>query len=139
MNNIDLKNHQTVRVIVVVGIMLILAAIHWYRIGSYLSGDLFIYYYSYSSDLLIPFGFYFLLSLNEVQIKFLRNWKVKALIVFVASTFTEIMQAFGVYLLGVTFDPLDILVFGVGVIIAVFFDKQIFERFLPYWRLNVVE
>jgi hypothetical protein len=49
-------------------------------------------------------------------------------------TFSEIMQIFGFYFFGVTFDILDILMFGIGVLIAVLIDKQIFERFLPHWK-----
>jgi len=48
------------------------------------------------------------------------------------------MQIFGVYFLGVTFDIIDILMFGIGVLVAVFFDRQIFEHFIPYWKLNRV-
>lgn len=52
-------------------------------------------------------------------------------------TFSEIMQLFGVYLFGVTFDLADILMYAIGVMVAVFFDKQIFERALPYWKYNL--
>ncbi len=132
----ELRLNQRTRIIIGVSIMLILAAIHFFRLGSYIDGDLYIYYYSFASDLMIPFGFYFLLSINEIQLRFLRKWYIKALIIFAFTTFTEIMQAFGIYLLGVTFDVLDILMFGIGVLIAVYFDKQIFERFIPSWKLN---
>ena len=59
---------------------------------------------------------------------------MKALIVFAVMTFSEIMQVLGFYFFGVTLDILDILMFGIGVIIAVLIDKQIFERFLPHWK-----
>lgn len=136
MKDIDQRHNQTVRVIVVVSIMLTLAAIHWFRIGSYLSGDLYINYYSYASDLMLPFGAYFLLSLNEIQLKFLRKWYVKILIVFSVMTFSEIMQLFGIYFFGVTFDLIDILMYGIGAFIAAFLDKQILERFIPFWKYN---
>ena len=97
MKDIDQKHNQTIRVIVVVSIMLTLAAIHWFRIGSYLSGDLYINYNSYASDLMLPFGAYFLLSMNEIQLQFLRKWYAKVLIVFCVMTFSEIMQLFGGY------------------------------------------
>ena len=83
----------------------------------------------------MPFGIYFLLGMNEVQFPFFRKWQTKALIVFGGCTFTEIMQAFGIYLLGVTFDWLDILMFGISVLVADLFDKIIFSRLLPYWKL----
>jgi hypothetical protein len=77
-----------------------------------------------------------MLSMVEIQFRFLRKWFVKALIVFVVMTFSEIMQIFGFYFFGVTFDILDILMFGIGVFIAVLIDTQIFERFMPFWKYN---
>jgi len=136
MNDNDFKPNQKVRVIVGIIIMLTLAAIHWYRIGSYSNGNFYIYYYSYVSDLILPFGTYFLLCMNEIQLRFLRKWYVKVLIVFSVMTFSEIMQLYGVYFFGVTFDLIDILMYGIGAFIAVFFDKQIFERFIPFWKYN---
>jgi len=136
MKVIDQKRSQTVRVIVVVSIMLTLAAIHWFRIGSYLSGDLYINYYSYASDLMLPFCAYFLLSMNEIQLQFLRRWDVKIILVFSVMTFSEIMQLFDVYFFGVTFDLIDIMMYGIGAFIAAFFDKLIFERFIPFWKYN---
>ena len=118
--------------------MVAIAAIHAFRLGSYLSGDLYIWYYSYFSDLIMPFGIYFLLGMNEIQTAFLRPWYVKALLIFGISAFTEIMQAFGIYFLGVTFDPIDILMFGIGVLIAAFFDKQVFDRLIPNWKIEKV-
>ena len=136
MNDNDLRLNQRIRVIVGMIIMVIIAAIHWFRIGSYLNGNLYIYYYSYASDLMLPFGAYFLLSMNEIQLRFLRKWYVKVVIVFSVITFSEIMQLFGVYFFGVTFDLIDILMYGIGAFIAAFFDKQIFERFVPFWKYN---
>jgi len=51
------------------------------------------------------FGFYFLLEINDVQIRFLRSWKVKAIIIFGLSSLTEILQAFGIHMLGAAFEP----------------------------------
>jgi len=136
--NNDLRPYQMSHIIVGVSIILAIAAIHAFRVGSYLSGKSYLLYYSFASDMIIPFGMYFLLSINEIQIRFLRKWQTKAIIVFGISTFTEIMQAFGIYFLGVTFDLIDILMFGIGVTVAVLFDKQIFDRFIPFWKLNNV-
>lgn len=133
MDNHSFKKHQTVRTIVVLGIMFIIAAIHLFRVGSYLKGNLHAYYYAYASDVMIPFAAYFLLCLNDIHIRILLKWYVKALIVFVVMTFSEIMQYFGIYFFGDTFDALDILMFGIGICTAVCIDKYLFERFVPYW------
>jgi len=134
-----LKRNHRIRILVGIFVMLIIASIFGFRIGNYLNGNLYIYYQSYAGDLMIPFGAYFLLCMNEIQLHFLRKWFVKALIVFCVMTFSEIMQLFGLYLFGVTFDLADILMYGIGVIVAVFFDKQIFERTLPFWKYNPEE
>lgn len=134
MKETDLRLNHRVRKIVGICIMVLIAVMHAFRIGQFLNGDLYIYYYSYASDLILPFGAYFVLSMFEIQFRFLRNWFVKAIIVFAAMTFSEIMQIFGIYFFGVTFDISDILMFGIGVIIAVLLDTQIFERFMPNWK-----
>ena len=131
------NKYLTSRVILVVSIMIILAAIHWFRVGSFLDGELYNYYYSYASDLMLPFGSYFLLSMNEIQLRFLRKWYIKVLIVFSVMTFSEIMQLFNVYFFGVTFDLNDIFMYGIGAFIAAFFDKQIFERIIPFWKYSL--
>ena len=45
----------------------------------------------------------------------------------------KVMQAFGVPLLGQTFDPMDFVMFGVGVLLAALVDRQLLDRFLPGW------
>ena len=54
---------------VVIGIMLAIGAIHFFRLGQYLSGRLYSYYYSCFSDVIVPFGAYFLLCLSESNIE----------------------------------------------------------------------
>ncbi|WP_437395048.1 hypothetical protein [Flagellimonas lutimaris] len=130
---------KKVRIRVGVAIMLILAAIHIFRMGSYLSGKAYIFYYSYASDIMLSFGAYFLLCMNEVQLRFLRKWYVKSLIVFGVMTFSEIMQYYGIYFFGVTFDGLDILMYGLGSLSAAFFDKRILERFVPHWKYDDIK
>lgn len=117
-------------------IILVIAAMHAFRVGSYLNGDLYLYYYSYVSDIIIPFGLYFLLCITEIRYKFLQKWTIKAGIIFGAATLTEILQAFGIYFLGETFDYIDFAMFGLGVLMAVLFDKLIFEPFVPNWKLD---
>jgi len=128
-----LNRSLSIRVIVGVIVMLLFAAIHLFRFGTIYSGKVHILYYSYASNLLLPFGAYFLLSINEIKLRFLGKWYVKALIVFAFMTFSEILQIFGIYFFGVTFDLLDILMFAIGALFAVVFDKFIFDKFIPHW------
>lgn len=117
--------------------MLVIAAIHGFRFGSYLNGNWYTLYYSYASDFMLPFGVYFLLALNEPQLRFLKKWFVKVLIVFLIMTLSEIMQFFGIHLFGVTFDWFDIAFYGFGALAAAFVDIQLFKCFLPFWKYDV--
>lgn len=124
------------RALVVVSVMVVIALIHAFRVGSYLNGTLFTLYYSYFSDVVIPFGMYFLLCANDVSFRFLRDWRTKALLVVTLTSLTEVMQAFGVHLLGETFDPLDFVMFGAGTLLAVFVDRVVFGRIFTFWSLE---
>ncbi len=135
-DNSSIRSHHAGiigRKAVVVALMLIIALIHGFRVGTYLDGKLFTLYYSYFSDIIIPFGMYFLVRLNDVSFPFLRDWRVTALLVFAVASLTEVMQAFGVPLLGLTFDPLDIVMFALGTLVAAFVDRILFKRVFPFW------
>ena len=124
------------RTAVAVGVLLAIALVHAFRLGSHLRGRLFVLYYSYFSDVVSPFGMYFLLCLEDTWVRFLRDWRLKALLVFGVASFTEVLQAFGVPLLGRTFDPLDFAMFAGGVLLAALADRFLLERFLPGWSFT---
>jgi hypothetical protein len=130
-----LQPYLVKKMIVPIAVVLFIAAIHIFRIGTYFSGKLFILYYSFFSDIVIPIGIYFMLCMNAVFIPRLKNWKTKAAIVFVIAAATEIAQASGIPLLGNTFDPLDFVMFGVGIFIAVGLDK-LFSRVFYFWSFG---
>jgi len=117
----------------IVSILLVIVLVHIFRIGAYLRGSLFALYYSYFSDIAIPFGMYFLLCLQDVSVLLLRDWRVKSVLVFGVAASTEVLQAFGVPLLGQTFDPLDFVMFGGGVLLAALVERSLFHRLLPWW------
>lgn len=119
-----------------ISVILVIALIHIFRVGSHLQGTLYTLYYSYMSDVVIPFGIYFLLCINELHTKCLRKWYVKAALITGLTTLMEILQLVGVYALGTTFDPVDILAYVSGVGIAVIFDRLIFKRFIPFWNIE---
>lgn len=121
------------KIAVVVGLQLVIALIHIFRVGTFFSGKLYIYYYSFFGDFILPFGMYFLLCIQDKSIPFLRSWKVRALIVFGVATLAEILQGFGVYAFGVTFDPLDILMYAAGVLCAVLVDVKILTPKFAFW------
>jgi hypothetical protein len=117
---------------VALAVVLIIALIHIFRVGTYFSGKLFIWYYSFFSDIIIPIGIYILICVNDHLIPGLDKWQTKAAIVFGIAAASEIAQAFGIPILGSTFDPLDFLMFGVGTLCAVGLDK-LFSRVFSFW------
>ena len=123
------------KIVFVVGLMLFISFLHIINIKSFLNSKLYIYYTSFFSDLLLPFGVYFLIAMNDWRYPVLRKWWVKALLIFSIPTFAEILQSFGIYALGSTFDPLDILMYGIGVIVAVLLEKLVFEPYFSFWKL----
>ena len=126
-------NYQRMAVALVV--VLLIAAIHIFRVGSYFSGNLYIFYYSFFSDIVIPIAIYFLLCINDITLPFLKGWMTKATLVFLIASATEIAQGFGIPLLGNTFDILDFIMFGIGSLIAVGLDK-LFSKVLPFWSFG---
>jgi len=124
---------------VAIVIVVLIALVHAFRIGSHLNGSLFTLYYSYFSDVFVPFGMYFVLCMNDVRIRFLRGWSTKALLVLVVAFVTEVMQAFGIPLLGRTFDPLDFVMFVVGVLLAGLLDGIVLARVVPRWSLESMD
>ena len=124
---------------VVCSIMMLIAAVHILRLGSYLQGELFNLYYSYFSDIAIPFGCYFLLYAPEVPKPVFGHWEAKSAIVFVVPSIAETLQYFGVPVLGSTFDPLDYAMYAVGAISAALVDRQVFSRVFGFWITGSAE
>ncbi len=88
------------RAAVAVSVMVTIGLFHAFRIGTYLPAKWYTLYYSFFSDITMPFGIYFMLCIYDINLKLLRGWHTKALLVFAGCAATEVAQAFGVYLLG---------------------------------------
>jgi hypothetical protein len=121
------------KTLLVVGIMLVIALLHIIGVGNYLRASLYRLYYSYFSDIVLPFGMYFLLCLNEGRVRRLKEWYVKGLLVAGVASSMEVMQAFGIPMLGRTFDPYDFVMYVAGVLLAALVDRLILHPLLPWW------
>ena len=110
---------RAVAVAVVAGV----AAIHILRVGSYLRGTAHLLYYSYASDVLLPFAMYFVLCLSERHLAVLGDWRARALVILAAASGAEVLQGCGVPMLGRTFDPLDFVMYGIGVFVAIVVER----------------
>ena len=124
------KNKRTIFVVV----LQLAIAMLFIANPSWMSGSMRVIYQSYFADVIIPFSFYFLLTLSSDNHKQLKKWWVKALLVFGLCALSETLQYFGVYALARVFDPVDYLMYGMGVLLAAFVDRQIFTRMLPFWE-----
>lgn len=92
-----------------------------------------ILYQSYFADIAIPFAFYFLLSLVEYRHGVLQAWWAKALVVFGLCAASEILQFFGIFALARVFDPIDFVMYGLGVLLAVIVDRVALTKIFSFW------
>ena len=120
--------------LVILSIMALIAALHIFGPARMAVGFWHDLYYSYFSDLAMPFAFYFLLCAAESQFHFLRRWWIKAILVFGLALTAEILQGFGIYALGRTFDPWDVVMYALGVLLAVAVERGIFARRFSFWN-----
>ena len=116
----------------VVGVSMVIpiALLHFFT-GSNYRGPYPGFVNGYLLDILLPFAFYFLLCLNEFSL--LRSWMVKSSLVFAVGASVEIAQFYGVPIFGRTFDPLDFVMYGIGVLSAAILDTTVFPRILEFW------
>ncbi len=127
------------KILIIVAIQIIIALIHAFRLGQVFNGRMYLLYYGYFSDFILPFGTYFLLCLNDAAIPLFRKWYVKAGIIFSVTTIAEICQLFGIEALGVTFDPVDICMYGAGVLIAALVEVKLFAKYFSFWKTTEIK
>jgi glycopeptide antibiotics resistance protein len=116
--------------VVIVSLVIPIALLH-FATGTHYRGPYPGFVNGYLLDVLVPFAFYFLLCLNEFSL--LRSWIVKSILVFGAGSSVEIAQFFGVPIFGQTFDPVDFIMYGIGVILAAALDTTVFPRIFEFW------
>lgn len=89
-------------------------------------------YASYFSDLVQPFGLYFVLCLFERRLALVRPWWIKALIVFLVPSAMELLQGLGLNVLGRGFDPFDFLAYAAGSLLAALVEHRLLAQ-LGFW------
>ena len=123
--------HRTTgKKILAVSVNLTVALLHFVT-GSDYTGPYPEFVNGYLIDILLPFALYFLLFLTEFSV--LRSWIVKSILVFGIGAFVEVAQYFGVPILGRTFDPMDFVMYGFGVLLAALLDTTVFPRVFSFW------
>jgi glycopeptide antibiotics resistance protein len=116
--------------VVIVSVEILIALLHFFT-GSNYRGPYPGFVNGYLLDILVPFAFYFLLCLNEFSL--LRSWIGKSILVLGSASLVEIAQLFGVPLFGQTFDPVDFIMYGIGVLLAAILDTTVFPRIFEFW------
>ncbi len=93
-----------------------------------------VWWMSYAKDLIQPFAFYFFICLGE---KWLKTWRSRALLAFAIPTLMELGQIFFTSLIYQnqllymgSFDPLDIVMYALGIGLAVLVEQKLFAKFL---------
>ena len=89
---------------------------------------------SYAKDLVQPFAFYFFLCLGE---RWLETWRSRALVAFSIPTLLELgqllyYQVWTGHYVG-AFDPIDIMMYAIGVSLAAAVEQKIFSKLLSFW------
>lgn len=110
--------------IVVVCIAILVGLLHFVTGPGY-SGPFPGFVNGYLIDILLPFSMY--LVIGVARLALLRTAISRALLVFAIGATTETLQYFGVPIFGRTFDPLDYLMFAIGIVLAVLFEKMLFR------------
>lgn len=113
------------RKVIVVFIAVVVGLLHFLT-GPRYRGPFPAFVNGYMIDILLPFAMYLVLSVAEQTI--LRSGIARGVLVFAIGAITETLQYFGVSIFGQTFDLLDYLMFGVGIGLAVVFERIVLSR-----------
>ena len=119
------QSGQVSRKQIVVGIALGVGLLH-FVVGPGYAGPWRGFVRGYLIDILLPFALYLLLSLPAIRC--LRHPGARAAVVLGVGVAVETLQFHGVPIFGRTFDPLDLLMYGLGVLAGVVFERAVLRR-----------
>lgn len=84
----------------------------------------------YLIDILLPMNLYLLLQISLRKKTTVTKARITAAIFcFGLGTMVEILQSHGYHFFGRTYDPLDILMYAIGIGLGLFIDLVILDRF----------
>lgn len=116
---------DSVHKIIVVAICLGVGGLHFVTGPAY-NGPFPEFVNGYLIDILLPFAMTLLLGVQDSRV--LRGRAVRSVLVFGIGFVTETLQYFGVPVFGRTFDPLDYLMFALGIGGAFVFERVVLSR-----------
>ncbi|HSO86978.1 MAG TPA: hypothetical protein VLQ91_10530 [Draconibacterium sp.] len=121
-----MKNKKSTYIIV--SISLFVGLLH-FVIGPDYQGIFREFVRGYLIDLLLPMNLYLLLQIalrKHISVKKARI--ISALFVFAFGTTVEILQFFDIDFFGSTYDPLDLLMYGLGIGLGIIIDLTIIDK-----------
>jgi len=114
----------TNRKIIVVFIAVAVGLLHFLTGPGY-RGPAPVFVNGYMIDILLPFAMVLVLGVADQSL--LRSRLARGGFVFAIGAIAETLQYFGVPIFGRTFDPLDYLMFGIGIGLAVVFERVVWS------------
>jgi hypothetical protein len=122
-----LKNKKSIYLIV--AISLFVGLLH-FLIGPDYRGIGKHFIRGYLIDILLPFNLYLLLQLSlRKNLSVAKSRIIGAVIPFSFGTIVELLQLNNIEFLGSTYDPLDLLMYAIGVGLGIMMDFTIISRF----------
>jgi hypothetical protein len=122
-----MKNKTSIHLIV--AICLFVGLLH-FLIGPDYQGPFRDFIRGYLIDILLPFNLYLLLQISlRKSLSVDKSRIVAALLIFSFGTLVEILQWNKIDFLGSTFDPIDLLMYGLGIGLGIVMDLTIINNF----------
>lgn len=122
-----MKNKKSIYIIV--AISLFVGLLH-FLIGPDYQGIFKHFMRGYLIDILLPFNLYLLLQISlRKKITVTKSRIIGAVFTLSFGIIVEILQLNKIEFLGSTYDPLDILMYGIGVGLGIIMDLTIIDRF----------
>ncbi len=85
---------------------------------------------SYLMDVLLPMNLYLLLQIAlRKNVSVNKSRIIAAIVTLAFGTVVELLQFYEIELFGRTYDPLDLLMYGIGVGLGILMDLMLLKRF----------
>ena len=122
-----MKNKKSI--LLIVGLSLGVALMH-FIIGPDYSGIFENFVRGYLIDLILPLNIYLLLQISlRKKTSIGKSRMIGAFFTFSFGIIVEILQLLKIKFLGTTYDPLDIVMYGTGIILGLLVDYTIIDKF----------
>ncbi len=122
-----MKNKKSIYIIV--SVSLFVGLLH-FIIGPDYQGIFRHFIRGYLIDILLPMNLYLLLQISlRKKIPVNKARIIGAIFTFAFGTIVEILQFYEIEFLGRTYDPWDILMYGIGVVVGIVIDLTIIDKF----------